>query len=777
RDIKPSNLLIRKDGVVKLTDMGLARSVDESLETNITRAGTTVGTVDYMAPEQARNSKSADIRSDLYSLGATWFHLLAGHPPFSEGSMLNKLNAHAAKARPDVRDDNDSVPETISVMIQRLMALKPEDRYQTPAELLEDLNNENLTRGPMSLQDLAALAKPDSDDDDERNTRDQRVQRSAPKSAYKKPVAQEAKQLLAPTLEIPVMPAAPVSEAKTGSGSGFDARSLKTLGIIAAVVAVIAGLGWLTSNFGGAVVTPTNPGQNAFDREVDSNNAPTVVTSDAGNSSSGTTVKPPAPETKKSLKPLTPTNTGSQTAIAKDGDVKTTPSPAGSLYLPPLAPLGREGEVRFVSEWITANGSPASNSLKTTLVGGGPSGFENVPTLNEALRQLPAAGGVVELVTDGPYFLNPLELLNRATVVIRAANGTRPVVVMVAEPDQPYDALLKLTNGALTLEGLHVVVFARQFANSDPLTLFAVRGGDVAAIQCSFTLMGTRPGKTFVFGAEGKVMRSDPKDSSRGKLLARDCLIRGASLGVFQVDQSATDLVASRCVFATGSAPVLSLTNHEPPDEPAAPKPTPTSGAGGASKSPTSKGTLKPSTSLGANAPGSTSARTLKFLSCTLLSAGTAFELAPGENPNQPPVTELSVVNCVVAGDTGPRSLPVLMALPGWPQRLLPPNDESPYPNLRCVIESSLVCGWQKLILEEPGVTVVVRSGADWKQVWRNQPSLDESQFQASGWPKSPLGDLSATTSNDFVVPAEVGLKGTDGQAPGCLVGEFAEAL
>src|SRR5439155_5522178 len=131
----------------------------------------------------------------------------------------------------------------------------------------------------------------------------------------------------------------------------------------------------------------------------------------------------------------------------------------------------------------------------------------------------------------------------------------------------------------------------------------------------------------------------------------------------------------------------------------------------------------------------------------------------------------------VVAGDTGPRSLPVLMALPGWPQRLLPPNDESPYPNLRCVIEASLVCGWQKLILEEPGVTVVVRSGADWKQVWRNQPGLDESQVQASGWPKSPLGDLSAVTSNDFVVPADVGLEGTDGQTPGCLAGEFAEAL
>ena len=149
RDIKPSNLLIAKNGLVKLADMGLARSVDETVETNITRAGTTVGTVDYMSPEQAKNSKAADIRSDLYSLGATWFHLLTGHPPFPEGSMLNKLNAHSGAPRPDVRDENDSVTENISVMIKRLLAVKPEDRYQTPADLLEDLDNENLTRGPM----------------------------------------------------------------------------------------------------------------------------------------------------------------------------------------------------------------------------------------------------------------------------------------------------------------------------------------------------------------------------------------------------------------------------------------------------------------------------------------------------------------------------------------------------------------------------------------------------------------------------------------------------
>lgn len=158
RDIKPSNLLIRRDGVVKLTDLGLARSIDDTLETNITRAGTTVGTVDYMSPEQARNSKAADIRSDLYSLGCTWYQMLTGEPPFPEGSMTNKLQAHAIKPAPDPRDKNPNVPEGLTAVIQRMMAKKPEDRYQTPADLLEDLARLSLSTANISREIFGDLS-------------------------------------------------------------------------------------------------------------------------------------------------------------------------------------------------------------------------------------------------------------------------------------------------------------------------------------------------------------------------------------------------------------------------------------------------------------------------------------------------------------------------------------------------------------------------------------------------------------------------------------------
>jgi eukaryotic-like serine/threonine-protein kinase len=139
RDIKPSNLLIRPDGVIKLTDLGLARFIDEETETGITRSGYTVGTVDYMAPEQARDSKSADVRSDIYSLGCTWYFMLTGQPPYPEGSVTNKISAHALNPIPDPRKINPDIPEAIVTVINRMLTKSPEDRYQSGRELLADL--------------------------------------------------------------------------------------------------------------------------------------------------------------------------------------------------------------------------------------------------------------------------------------------------------------------------------------------------------------------------------------------------------------------------------------------------------------------------------------------------------------------------------------------------------------------------------------------------------------------------------------------------------------
>jgi serine/threonine protein kinase len=142
RDIKPSNLLLSyADSVVKILDMGLARLKEDSEDPNrhLTFTGMVMGTPDFISPEQAKDSRSADIRSDLYSLGCTFYFLLAGHVPFVEGSFTEKLLKHSLEEPPPIDQICPELPVRVGQIVKILMQKNPKDRYQTPAELVADL--------------------------------------------------------------------------------------------------------------------------------------------------------------------------------------------------------------------------------------------------------------------------------------------------------------------------------------------------------------------------------------------------------------------------------------------------------------------------------------------------------------------------------------------------------------------------------------------------------------------------------------------------------------
>lgn len=139
RDIKPSNIIISPGGRAKLVDMGLARSLEAHHDGALTQSGVTLGTFDYISPEQALEPRQADARSDIYSLGCTFYHMITGCPPVPEGTAAKKLHHHQHIDPVDPRSLNPEISSNVALVIAKMIAKDPESRYQRPEDLIHDL--------------------------------------------------------------------------------------------------------------------------------------------------------------------------------------------------------------------------------------------------------------------------------------------------------------------------------------------------------------------------------------------------------------------------------------------------------------------------------------------------------------------------------------------------------------------------------------------------------------------------------------------------------------
>jgi serine/threonine protein kinase len=154
RDINPLNILVDREGNAKLTDLGLAIDLGEP-EDIVTRDGATVGTFDYISPEQAKHSRSVDIRSDIYSLGCTLYHVLAGRVPFPQPSLPEKLYAHQLLTPDPVSSLVPGISAGLEAAVRRMMAKAPEERFPTPAAVARAL--EPFQGPPSPLSTIEAI--------------------------------------------------------------------------------------------------------------------------------------------------------------------------------------------------------------------------------------------------------------------------------------------------------------------------------------------------------------------------------------------------------------------------------------------------------------------------------------------------------------------------------------------------------------------------------------------------------------------------------------------
>lgn len=150
RDIKPANIMLTSKGVVKVSDLGLARRLDEDVELTATGAG--IGTPHFMSPEQARDAHSVDHRADIYSLGITLLYLLTGKRPFDGKSSYSIVLAHSTEPLPSGLELGTELPSNVEALIRHMAAKKPEDRYANYADLIADIRRVRHGEEPLGPQ-------------------------------------------------------------------------------------------------------------------------------------------------------------------------------------------------------------------------------------------------------------------------------------------------------------------------------------------------------------------------------------------------------------------------------------------------------------------------------------------------------------------------------------------------------------------------------------------------------------------------------------------------
>jgi len=154
RDIKPGNIMLTRSGTAKLADFGFVKSKFDSI---LSTEGEVLGTPDYISPEQAMGRTDIDFRSDIYSLGASLYHMLTGRPPFG-GTSSEVMEKHIRENPPDPRQYVKDIPEPVMHLLERMLAKEPEDRYSSTQDLFEDIELVRMGQDPAGREPQAGKA-------------------------------------------------------------------------------------------------------------------------------------------------------------------------------------------------------------------------------------------------------------------------------------------------------------------------------------------------------------------------------------------------------------------------------------------------------------------------------------------------------------------------------------------------------------------------------------------------------------------------------------------
>jgi len=689
RDIKPANLLITQAGVVKLTDLGLARVLDENEETSITRAGTTVGTVDYMAPEQARSSKAADVRSDIYSLGCAWYHMLTGSPPYPDGSVTNKLQAHAVSRVPDPRSLNESVPESVVGVIQRMMAKKPEERHQTPRELLDDLKAVKASKKEISADDLAALAgEAEEEVVASRRTREAESDEVASSSPTRKRRSGKKNKSGASTKRksnnstvsgssevIPPRERRRLSDEDPEEKKQLNLEPFVYAGIALGLVLMVGGLYYVISGVGQAVNQEDNRQVNLLE-ESEALQEERLAEADAAEQAS-TGEDSQATDSDPRQRSVTKTS-----PIATD-----TVASTNAMEPQQMARSENWPTVRVVDASVTPEGNTAH-------------------TINAAIAKTDARKFVVELQTTAPINWDEPVILDGRTMILRSGKeGTGLVVISSAGPLS--NGLLTVRKGALLLEGLHFGLLGYELSGDKTLTLMRLADSDLIVRDCTFTLEESRAAPVTLCNfsqTNGRTLNCSWERS----------LIRGSQWQPFQCDTEAFKFLFSSGLIFTDKSPVLTLTSSG-----------------------------KTNANLGGIGYVQ---RDIVFTDSYVVCSGTAISVENPSGSTTVPFTHFRFNRSAFVATAGTGNQP-FAEVRQWPENVLSSAGKAKLSRFEWVSEQSQFAGWKTRLNATTSRTRTafsIASQTDWQKFWGN-PGLS-SDWSERGAGKLQPGDLSEAT-------------------------------